>query len=448
MRGRSHQLCRPSPCAAMQRYIYVHQKDYGVSGGDHHQQLASSTKLHGQMAPVASHEAEWWSTESRALIHYVALWSAPDISMATVVRVLSLLRGSGFASAAALSRARTPVVWIASFVQDHGDWAAADFRKCRLLADCFEPSMAAAGGRGGPYRHAARTLVRRAVAQNPPREAGESRRVFPLDQLDLRVLPESLDNDDDSAASSSSSSSSSAAIAVAAAAATATTAAASAAPTAPPAIGGAMMRSRPKVGVTFARFEAVFGAADEAREEWELAEVMDGVGELYRGADCDYALQLYAVEISGRGKFKGQKRPLIFAVILDAGCAQGSVLQALYPQMPRIARLIESLIFRPAGAYEACIVDAADKGRRYQDVRTHAYTHARTHAGVRTYAVAVAIFVAALVVIVVVVVVVVVAAAGGIVGGFVVPVMRRPARPPTGRPVGSPGDVEGDAAAE
>lgn len=327
----------------MQRYIYVHQNQYDeestpqqTSGGNANSkhtavsQPPHSANLDEQTS--SSHDAEWWSSEARGLIHYVALWSAPDISSAAVLRVLCLLKQSSFESSSSLASARTAVVWIASFIQDHGDWSTADFRKCRLLADCFEPNMQVA-----PDSFAtSRVLIRRAVSQNPPREAGESRRVFPLDQLDLRMLPESLID-------------------------------AAVAPSAALTETSATTNPKNAAGATFAQFESVFGSVDEAQEEWDLAEIVDGVGDLYQG-DSGYALQLYAVEISGRGKFKGQKRPLIFSVILDAGCAQGSVLRALYPQMPRIARLIESLIFRPAKAYEACIVDREDNKRRYDEV--------------------------------------------------------------------------------
>lgn len=327
----------------MQRYIYVHQNQYDeestpqqTSGGNANSkhtavsQPPHSANLDEQTS--SSHDAEWWSSEARGLIHYVALWSAPDISSAAVLRVLCLLKQSSFESSSSLASARTAVVWIASFIQDHGDWSTADFRKCRLLADCFEPNMQVAPDSFSTSR----VLIRRAVSQNPPREAGESRRVFPLDQLDLRMLPESLID-------------------------------AAVAPSAALTETSATTNPKNAAGATFAQFESVFGSVDEAQEEWDLAEIVDGVGELYQG-DSGYALQLYAVEISGRGKFKGQKRPLIFSVILDAGCAQGSVLRALYPQMPRIARLIESLIFRPAKAYEACIVDREDNKRRYDEV--------------------------------------------------------------------------------
>jgi hypothetical protein len=359
----------------MQRYIYVHEHEYGQGHDGGAGSSSSNGRSNGATGTIGNdgtrynrgggsasttitggsssgagpaeqtstlHDAEWWSTEARPLIQYVALWSAPDISSATIVRVLCVLGGSSMAGAKAVAAERTVVTWIASFVQEHGDWTRADFNMCRLLADCFEPNMHERADE--QLSRSVQDCIRRAVAQNPPREAGESRRVYPLDTLDLRVLPESLHDDGvvrpphtpgrpphmlsaaqaaaaasgarnptnttprGASLSSSSSSSSTSSTAVSAPASTLVVA---------------------KTAVPFSRFQQVFGSAEEAREEWELAEVADGVGEPYRG-DSGFALQMYAVEISGRGKFKGQKRPLIFSVILDAGCAQRSVLQALY----------------------------------------------------------------------------------------------------------------------
>jgi len=305
----------------MQRYIYVHEKEYGDSS------TKQATDPRREETENRAHDAEWWSSESRALIQYVSLWSAPDISRVTLYRILAIFKASPSVSANLLYSKRTPIVWIASFIQDHSDWRNADFARCRLLADCFEPNTTATP----EMRSAARNCVRRAVAKNPPTEAGESRRIHPLDHLDLRELPQSMINHRVDLENSTDDS----------------------------------------VGVSFDVFEQVFGTSAQAREEWELARVVDDVSGPYQD-DQTYSLQLYAVEISGRGIFKGQKRPLIFSVILDAGCTQRSVLQALYPQMPRIARLIESFIFRPAAAYEKCIIDPAASQRRYQEVRGRA----------------------------------------------------------------------------
>lgn len=320
----------------MQRYIYVHENEYtqaedkvGVSDQQHSKNNSSQQQSVNENGST-THDAEWWSTEARALIQYVALWSAPDISAATAVRVMYILSGSEFAVAKQLVKTRTPIVWIASFIQEHGHWTGDEFLEPRLLMDCFEPSVKDTA----PLSATARNCIRRAVVQNPPREAGESRRVFPLDLLDLRVLPESLKDEHDCKINGVHNASDKAAA----------------------------------NGVPFSYFEQIFGSLQAAQEEWELAEIVDGVGEPYRG-ESGFALQLYALEISGRGKFKGQKRPLIFSVILDAGCAQGSVLQALYPQMPRIARLIEGMIFRPAAQYEDLIVDDGYINRRNETVR-------------------------------------------------------------------------------